>query len=154
MKITDLKVTPVNVPLEAPIRWPWGVRAETTRMIVEVFTDEGLAGLGETLGGNYMPVILAGMKGKLRGENPFDIERILSKFQMTPYFSGYAGRSAIGAVEMACWDIMGKAVEKPLHQLIGGKYRNEVAKLGGKDIVAQLHDVFTDTTSDKKKIGT
>lgn len=126
MKITDLKVTPVNIPLEAPIRWPWGVRAETTRMIVEVFTDEGLVGLGETLGGNYMPVILNGMKGKLRGENPFDIERILSKFQMTPYFTGYAGRGAIGAVEMACWDIMGKAVNKPLHQLIGGKYRDRV----------------------------
>jgi glucarate dehydratase len=126
VKITGLTLTPVNVPLEAPIRWPWGVRAETTRMIVELSTDEGLTGLGETMGGNYLPVILKGMEAKLKGENPFDIERILSKFQMTPYFTGYAGRAAIGAVEMACWDIMGKAVGKPLHQLIGGKYRDTV----------------------------
>ena len=126
MKITGLQVTPVNVPLEAPIRWPWGVRGETTRMIVEVFTDEGLTGLGETLGGNYMPVILKSMEAKLRGEDPFELERILSRFQMNPYFTGYAGRGAVGAVEMACWDLMGKALDQPLHRLIGGKYRETV----------------------------
>ena len=126
MKITDLTVTPVNIPLEAPIRWPWGVRVETSRIIVQVATDEGIVGLGETFGADYMPVLLKGMKAKLLGENPFDIERILSKFQMGPYFTGYAGRGAICAVEMACWDIMGKAVGKPLHQLIGGRYRDRV----------------------------
>jgi len=126
MKITDLTITPVNVPLEAPIRWPWGVRVETSRIIVQLHTDEGIVGLGETLGGESIPVILKGMKGKLMGENPFDLERILSLFQMVPYFSGYSGRGAICAVEMACWDIMGKAVDKPLHQLIGGLYRKRV----------------------------
>lgn len=126
MRITDLKITPVNVPLEAPIRWPWGCRVETTRMIVQLMTDEGIVGLGETIGGEYMPVILEGMKKKIIGENPFDVERILSKFQMIPYLTGYAGRGAICGIEMALWDTMGKAVGKPLHQLMGGLYRDKV----------------------------
>jgi glucarate dehydratase len=126
MKLSGLTITPVNVPLEAPIRWPWGVRAETTRVIVQLRTDDGIVGFGETFGADYMPVLLESMKQKLVGENPFDLERILSKFQMIPYFTGYAGRGAICAVEMACWDIMGKATNKPLHQLIGGLYRDKI----------------------------
>jgi glucarate dehydratase len=126
MKITDITITPVNVPLEAPIRWSWGVRDEANRTIVQLETDEGLVGLGETFGGAHMPVLIDSMKGKLLGENPFNIERILAEFHMLPYFAGYSGRGAVCAVEMACWDLMGKKLEQPLYNLMGGKIREEV----------------------------
>ena len=50
MKITSVKATAVNVPLAAPIRWSWGVRRETTRLIIQIETDEGISGFGETMG--------------------------------------------------------------------------------------------------------
>ena len=51
MKITGMKLTTVTVPMEAPLRWSLGVETGTTRTIVEVFTDEGITGVGETYGG-------------------------------------------------------------------------------------------------------
>ena len=51
MKIIAIKMTPVNVPMEAPLRWSLGVEIGTSRTIVEVLTDEGIVGLGETYGG-------------------------------------------------------------------------------------------------------
>jgi glucarate dehydratase len=48
MKIIEIKMTPVTVPMEAPLRWSLGVENGTTRTIVEVMTDEGIVGLGET----------------------------------------------------------------------------------------------------------
>ena len=50
MKITKVKATAVNVPFKAGIRWSWGVRYETTRLIVQIETDEGITGIGETMG--------------------------------------------------------------------------------------------------------
>lgn len=151
MRITDLVVTPVAVPLEAPIRWPWGARAEAARMIIQVKTDEGLEGLGETMYHEAMPAILAGMKGRLVGERPHDLERILTKFQMAPYFAGYVADAAIGGVEMALWDLMGKAVGLPVCDLMGGRFRERVevaaylffrhpgaTGLGGESTVEQL----------------
>lgn len=126
MKVAQVKVTSVSVPLAAPIRWPWGCRVDAERAIVQLFTDEGIVGLGETVGGEPVPTILEGLAQKTIGESPFELERILSKFQMTPYLTGYAGQAAICGIEMACWDAMGKAVNKPLHQLLGGCYRDQV----------------------------
>ena len=52
MKVTGIKVTPVTVPMEAPLRWSMGLEVATTRAIIEVSTDEGITGIGETYGGN------------------------------------------------------------------------------------------------------
>ena len=60
------------------------------------------------------------------GESPFDIERILSQFSHLPYFYGYVAYSIASCVEMACWDLIGKACNQPIHNLIGGCYRDEV----------------------------
>ncbi len=48
MKVTDIRVTPVMVPFEAPLRWSMGVETSTTRALIEVTTDEGITGIGET----------------------------------------------------------------------------------------------------------
>ena len=51
MRITRLKATPINIPLEAPMWWTGGLYPGTSKVIVEVETDEGLTGLGETFFG-------------------------------------------------------------------------------------------------------
>ncbi|MCL5076207.1 MAG: hypothetical protein M1136_11275 [Chloroflexi bacterium] len=126
MTIRNVVVTPVNIPLEAPIRWAWGVRTGITRNIIRVMTDDGLVGLGETMGGGEIRTISDRLGREIIGENPFNLEKILSRFQLTPYFSGYGGLAAIGGLEMALWDLMGKATGRSLYELIGGLYRSQV----------------------------
>lgn len=125
MKITKITSTPVNVPLAAPIRWSWGLRHTTTRQIVMVETDDGITGIGETMGrvGNERIVYEA---QKLIGQDPFNIERILAFLRPNPYFFGYAGHGLIAGIEMACWDIIGKAVGKPVWALLGGRFRTKI----------------------------
>ncbi len=125
MKITRVKATAVNVPLIAPIRWSWGVRRETTRLIIQIETDEGITGLGETMGRVGADNIHYEAQ-KIIGENPFNIERILAFFRPRPYFFGYAGHGLIAGIEMACWDIMGKYLSKPIYELLGGKFRDKI----------------------------
>ena len=125
MKITRVKATAVNVPFKAGIRWSWGVRYETTRLIVQIETDEGITGIGETMGRVGAAAVEYEAK-KIIGENPFDIERILAFFRPRPYFFGYAGYGLIAGIEMACWDIMGKALGKPVWALMGGRFREKI----------------------------
>lgn len=125
MRISDIDIIPITIPLRAPIRWPWGCRAEASRAVVRVTTDEGLVGYGETRTGTTVAVLQANAH-KVLGEDPFSIERILAHYLMTPYHSGYSGHGAICGIEMACWDIMGKAVGKSVCDLMGGRYRDKI----------------------------
>lgn len=127
MRITKITTTVVNVPFVAPLRWSGGVEDGWSRCIVEVETDEGITGLGETLGGTPTKVIIdTDVAPMFRGEDPFDSEKILAKTLFVPFYYGKAGLCSIAALEMACWDIKGKAVGKPLCQLLGGRLREEV----------------------------
>ena len=60
------------------------------------------------------------------GENPFDIERMLSKATFVPLYYGKCGYCAIAGLELACWDLMGKATGLPVCRLIGGRLRDEI----------------------------
>ncbi len=130
MKIAKITATAVNVPLKAPIRWSWGLRKATTRIIIRIDTDEGICGYGETMGRVGAESIHYEAK-KLIGQNPFDIERIVAFLRPRPYFFGYAGHGLIAGIEMACWDIMGKAANKPVYELLGGAYKGRDAEVSG-----------------------
>ncbi|MFX1536355.1 MAG: mandelate racemase/muconate lactonizing enzyme family protein [Promethearchaeota archaeon] len=122
MKITNVETITVTMPFEAPIRWAFGVRTGTTRTIVKVFTDEDIVGLGETYGGRETAAGINACKSLIVGEDPFKIERLVSKFR------GFSGRGVLpvgnpiyfSALEIACWDIIGKAMNTPLYNLLGG----------------------------------
>jgi len=132
MKITDIKVTLVTMPFEAPVRWAFGVRTGTNRTIVRVFTDEGIVGIGETYGGKSTALGVESLKPLVIGEDPFNIERIVSKF------TGFSGRGVLpighpinfAPIEVACWDIMGKALDTPVCNLIGGRGRKKIPTAG------------------------
>jgi glucarate dehydratase len=128
MKISEIKVTVVNVPFVAPIRWSGGANEDWTRLIIEMRTDDGLHGLGETLGGSVTKTLIdTEITPMFLGESPFDIERMLSKATFVPLYYGKCGRCAIAGLEVACWDLMGKAVGKPVCQLLGGRLREEIS---------------------------
>jgi len=127
MKISRIEVLVVNVPFVAPIRWSGGANADWTRLVIRIHTDDGLTGLGETLGGEVTRALIESeIAAMFLGEDPFDLERILSKATFVPLYYGKCGRCAIAGLELACWDLMGKATGRPLCQLLGGRLREEV----------------------------
>ena len=128
MKITNLKVTTVTVPLEAPLRHASGAHwGRFVRTILELETDEGITGLGEMGGGGESAELaFAHLKSYLVGESPFDLEGLRFKI-CNPTASLYNNRTQLyAAIEFACLDIIGKKLGVPVYELLGGKIRDEV----------------------------
>jgi ornithine cyclodeaminase/alanine dehydrogenase len=75
MKITGIKVTPVNIPLEIPLLWTAGLCPGTSKAIVEVETDEGVVGLGEAPSAHLAPAI-QDLAPRLIGRDPLDMDGI------------------------------------------------------------------------------
>jgi glucarate dehydratase len=127
MRIVDIEVIPVTVPMEAPLRWSMGVETGTTRGIVKVTTDEGIVGLGETYGGNGVEHAIQIAKPYVLGLDP--LETGVLQHRLSVFRVGY--ETAVPAVvragiEMACLDAAGKALGRPVHTLLGGKVRDRV----------------------------
>jgi L-alanine-DL-glutamate epimerase-like enolase superfamily enzyme len=132
MKITDIKLTPVTVPFTEPEVWSGGSRPGITSIIVEVLTGEGIVGIGEAVPAPTPEVTLTclrGIRDLLVGESPFEIERLVHKVYSVGGLYPFAtmANCAIGGVEMALWDIVGKAVGKPVHTFFGGPVRRHVS---------------------------
>ncbi|QUH02328.1 mandelate racemase/muconate lactonizing enzyme family protein [Saccharopolyspora erythraea] len=98
---------------------------------VRVRTDEGLVGVGET----RMLGHTEALRGYLReaaerhviGSDPFDIESLVWRMKHGDYGrAGEIAMSGIACVEMACWDIIGKALGQPVWRLLGGRVRDRV----------------------------
>ena len=112
MKITDIKTFAVDC-----FRTNW--------VFVKVSADSGIDGVGEaTL--EYKEKALVGavehIKESLVGQNPLDIEKHWHSIYRDAYWRGGAVlMSALSAVETALWDILGKHLNVPVYQLLGGK---------------------------------
>ncbi len=119
MKITDIQTFQLSGPeLEAPLAPAWAPGTEWRRWggtVVKVFTDEGIVGLGSP-GYAASPVIENWLKPQLLGQDPFALERHARLFRMA---------NAAWGLEIAFWDIIGKACGQPLYKLWGG-YRDRV----------------------------
>lgn len=130
MRITDIKATPVNIPLEAPLVWSVGLYPGTSKTIIQVFTDEGLVGLGEAPSWDCASLIEKDLAPRLIGQNPIDIagcERMcVPEWRIVQNTDDASVVKAFGAIEMALWDIRGKAWGEPLYQLLGGAVRKEI----------------------------
>jgi glucarate dehydratase len=127
MRITDVTVRRINIPLEAPLLWAGGVCYAWTRGIVIMNTDEGVVGIGEMGGGVESVVALEAAKVHFIGQDPFSHGAIGRAFWYLPMYQGTAGKHALNALECCCWDIMGKATNRPIADLIGGARRSFVA---------------------------
>lgn len=127
MKITEIKGTPVTVPMAVPLRWSMGIETGTTRTIVEVHTDDGVVGIGETYGGEATVRGLAFMRPLAVGADPLELGRILSRLQsFRVSYETYLPPHVFAGFEIACWDLAGKALNRSVASLLGGAHRPDV----------------------------
>lgn len=127
MKIVEIRATPVTVPMEAPLRWSMGIETGTTRTIIEMITDEGIVGLGETYGGHRTVQEIKFAEQFIRGMDPTKYALITSKLQSFRIsYESNIPMHVIGGLEMACWDVMGKVYNRPVADLLGGATRDHV----------------------------
>ena len=130
MKIERIATTVVNVPLEAPYYWVHGELPGFTKTIVEVYTDDGIVGLGEAPGAGSARIIADGFAPVLAGLDPIDIQacesRCLPHWRGVQSINDFDRIRAFGGLEVALWDIRGKAWGRPLCDLLGGAVRRQV----------------------------
>ena len=130
MLITDILVHKVNLPLVTGYRWASGVYLGATKGIVEVRTDEGIVGWGEVPTVEQADIVLYDFAPRLQGVDPSNIDdccrRCLPEIRtlLNTHDAGLV--KAFGGLELALWDIKGKALNLPVYSLLGGPVRREI----------------------------
>ena len=116
--------------------------------IVAVQTDDGIEGVGEVRMLNHTDALLGylheAVPRHVLGSDPFDVESLVQRMSKSDYARpGEIAMSAIAAVEIACWDIKGKALGQPVYRLLGGAVRARIrAYANGWYQVARVPDEF------------
>jgi L-alanine-DL-glutamate epimerase-like enolase superfamily enzyme len=107
-------------------------------LIIMVETDEGITGYGEVdtapnVGKAIVDAYMShgtcyGLREVVVGADPFDYEQIWNDMWIKTYYYGRSGPviNVMSGIDMAIWDIMGKATGKPVHKLLGGSYMDKV----------------------------
>jgi len=130
MQITDIQVHKVNLPLITGYRWASGVYLGATKGIVEVQTDEGIIGWGEVPTVEQADIVVHEFMPRLIGVDPSNIDdccrRCLPEIRtlLNTHDAGLV--KAFGGLELALWDIKGKALNLPIYSLFGGPVRHEI----------------------------
>ncbi|MBU6360461.1 MAG: mandelate racemase/muconate lactonizing enzyme family protein, partial [Chloroflexi bacterium] len=113
MKIIDLKCAVIG---ENPV--------------VRIVTDAGIDGYGQAENTKpYLKPMVLFYKKHILGEDPTNVERVMLKIRRMGSFKPWG--SAVSAIEMALWDIAGKAAGVPVYKLLGGKVRDKVRVYNG-----------------------
>ncbi len=126
MRIAGIQVHVVNVPFRKVFASTFQTRRGTTRVVVRVTTEDGLEGLGESMRGRIVADLVERHKHLAIGMDASDIEPLLERLKTLRFYYGYAGYAAVAAIEMACWDILGKSLDVPIAKLLGGYVRRTV----------------------------
>src|SRR5919198_357351 len=127
MKISHVTTRVLSTPADNPLVVGLPAPSETREFVtLELGTDQGLIGLGLTFfGAALTPALKAAVDGLARltvGEDPTQVEAIAAKLRRAAGSSGPGGifTLALSAIDMACWDLKGKAVSQSVKTLLGG----------------------------------
>ncbi len=109
LRITDMRITTIRGPMVSPL--------------IRIDTNQGIYGLGEVRDGASKNYALM-LKSRLLRENPCNVDRLFRKIKQ---FGGHARQAGgVCGVEMALWDLAGKAYNVPVYQMLGGKFRERI----------------------------
>ncbi len=139
MKITAIRTTPLYLRFKQPYHWAQGVNNGASVILVEIETDAGIVGIGESVISPDVETTLSVINYAIPffvGEQAYDGARLVANC----YQSGFSLRGtgsaqryfsqAITGIDLALWDIMGKVAKQPLHQLLGGAVHDRLHYFG------------------------
>ncbi len=132
--IQSVQVHIITCPLDEPFAFSQGWAERRSSVLVEITTKSGLVGWGECLcHGLQHPALAAGIireayAPRLVGRYPHEAEVIWEElYNLTrPYGQGGLVINALSGVDIALWDLQGKILQRPVHQLLGGAFRTSV----------------------------
>jgi muconate cycloisomerase len=135
MKITSVRATAISIPRHSRLTTSYGSIDDAITLLIEVETDDGVTGIGQVsvdapFYGETMEGMLANIRAHLapalQGENPLHITRCnqVMHHALPHHWCSYSG------IDMALWDLKGKALGVPIYQLMGGKVRDGVSLMG------------------------
>jgi D-galactarolactone cycloisomerase len=119
LKITDVRLVPLKTVTEVGTLEPaWDLGGRMSFRVgggryLEVHTDQGLVGIGPAIDASLLPAV----NEQLAGQDPFDVEGHSARLQ---YYARRRPRRASAGVDIALWDLIGKASGQPLYELWGG----------------------------------
>lgn len=139
MKITNIRLTPLHCPFKQPYHWSQGVTYGAPVVLIEIETDTGIVGIGESSASPTHAPILAILEDALPrfiGQPVYDVNRLIWSYYQYGFNAKGIGRApryfsqAMTGIELAAWDAIGKQAKLPLHQLLGGKVRDKIEYFG------------------------
>lgn len=98
-------------------------------IFIKISTDEGIDGWGEMISGTKTKTVVSGfyeLAERIIGRNPFEIERIWQELHRSFFRGGPINATIISGIEMALWDIKGKALNIPIYEMLGGLARDRL----------------------------
>jgi L-alanine-DL-glutamate epimerase-like enolase superfamily enzyme len=133
--ITGIRLTPLFLTFKEPYHWAGRVDLGSPVVLVEVETDAGITGIGESVSSLAAETTVAALRAVeplLLGQPIHDVARLvhearhLGTFNHLPWFADFV----LAGFEMALWDAIGKAAGQPIYRLLGGAVRDEVDYFG------------------------
>lgn len=148
MRISEIRSHVIQYPLEEELGYSQQYYTMRTAHIVEVITDQGLVGWGECFGGGGVAlanrtIVEQTIAPMLIGMNPLDREVIWHKVYNLLRDHGQKGMpiQSLSGIDIALWDIAGKALNLPLYQLLGGAFRQTIPAYGYGMMLQRVDDL-------------
>ncbi len=118
-KPSDLKITDMRIAMLQ------------RRPLIKLYTNQGLVGFGEVRDGASATYALM-LKSRILGENPCNVDKIFRRIKQFGHHARQGG--GVCGIELALWDLAGKAYGVPVYQMLGGKFRDEIRCYADTDV--------------------
>ncbi|HKQ95133.1 MAG TPA: mandelate racemase/muconate lactonizing enzyme family protein [Aestuariivirgaceae bacterium] len=139
MKIASITATPLFCAFKQPYHWSRGINHGAPVILIEVKTDAGITGIGESVASPSIGPVLSILNEAIPsfvGKSAYDGNRLIWDYYLSGFNSKGTGRApryfsqAMTGIELALWDAVGKAAGQPLHRLLGGAVHDSVKYFG------------------------
>ncbi len=156
MKITAVDAIPLRYPFShggPPTGWGGSAWTEMRTLLVRVETEDGAVGWGEAFGYNAIPATQKALETMVAplaiGRDAADIAPLMKDIQLALHIFGRYGITifALSGLEIALWDLAGKAAGQPLHRLVGGRARAAVPAYASLLKIGDASGVATQVTA-------
>jgi len=150
LRITNVETVLLSYRYKENELWKWsgGATVQRNAVLVRITTDKGIQGVGEIGESAFLPraverIVEDRFKPMLLGEDPEDIEKLWQKMYIRSAHYGRKGViiPVISGLEIALWDILGKALNKPVYELIGGVYRDKIRVYASAGMAKPIEDL-------------